>query len=179
MTLRTKNIRRERGEVVSDLSVHTTDAETANDVVFYRLSKRFVQDNNAISKEARDVIYYTLATGHNTGIVDCFEPKIAISRGLFAAFVDLLPESLGKSKLSGVEKFGEIQLDKSTINDVIEALEFIKEICIDYAGDGSASDRFCDCRVDDGQEFRDKLLILAKEVRDQPQVYCLCRRVTD
>lgn len=179
MTLATKNIRADKGEVVSDISVHTTDALTATDVVFYRLARRFVEDDNAISKDARDVIYYTLATGHNTGIVDCFEPKIAISRNLFDEILKSLPESKGKAKLSGIEKFGEIQLDKISVEDVIDALEKFDacEICDDE--ERREQDRFESCRETSADEFVEQFVNLAKEVRDQPQVYCLCRRVTD
>ncbi len=179
MTLATKNIRADRGEVVSDISVHTTDALTATDVVFYRLAKRFVEDDNAISKEARDVIYYTLATGHNTGIVDCFEPKIAISRSLFNRVLDALPEGKGKSKLFGIEKFGEIQLDKMSVEDVISACESIAPEDVEDDMQAKKADRFQECRVNSASDFKNNFLELASEVRDQPQVYCLCRRVTD
>ena len=93
MTLQTNNLRAKNSEVVRDNAVHTTDSLTATDVVFYLLGKKFVEDNANIPKEARDVMYYTLSMGHNTGVIDCFEPKLALSREAFDNVCDALPES--------------------------------------------------------------------------------------
>jgi hypothetical protein len=175
VTLKTKNVFLAQGVNVKDSAIHTTDSRTATDVVFYRLTKRFVEDESDTSDEALDVIYYTLAMGHNTGIIDCFDPKITIDRNLFNAILEALPDGEGKFKLSGIEKFGEIQLDKLTILDVIESLENFK---FDKSVDKKTHDRYAVQRVTSAREFRDKFLKLANEVAKLPQVYVVARRVT-
>ena len=175
MTLKTKNVLQKQGVNVRDSAIHTTDSRTATDVVFYRLTKRFVEDESDISDEALDVIYYTLAMGHNTGIIDCFDPKIAIDRNLFNSILEALPEGEGKFKLSGIEKFGEIQLDKLTILDVIDGLESLE---LDDSVEKKPLDRYEEQRVVSVREFRDKFLKLATEVAQLPQVYVVVRRVT-
>ncbi len=175
MTLKTKNVLAERGEAVRDSAVHTTDARCATDIVFYRLTKRFVEDESDVSEEALDVIYYTLAMGHNTGIIDCFDPKIAIDRKLFDHIVDSLDDSEGKRKLSGIEKFGEIQLDKLSVVDVIETVE---KLDLNESSEPPLVDRYADQRVVTASQFREELLELASQVYYQPQVYVVARRVT-
>ncbi|WP_456307582.1 formate hydrogenlyase maturation HycH family protein, partial [Serratia quinivorans] len=41
-------------------------------VVFYSLSRKFVQEKKAPPK-AQEVIYYSLAIGHHLGVIDCLE----------------------------------------------------------------------------------------------------------
>ncbi len=175
MTLKTKNVLKEQGFSVKDSAVHTTDSRTATDVVFYRLTKRFVEDERDVSPEALDVIYYTLAMGHNTGIIDCFDPKLAIDRELFIKILSSLPEGEGKEKLAGIEKYGEIQLDKMTVIDVIEAVE---ELSLSESCDAPHEDRYAQQRVTTSLDFKEKFLEIAKEIRDLPQVYVVARRVT-
>ena len=43
----------------------------ADEVFFYRLSRKFVDEQFDVPEEAREVMYYSLAIGHHLGIVDC------------------------------------------------------------------------------------------------------------
>lgn len=45
-------------------------------VVFYELTRKFVETEEDVPQEACDVLYYTLAVGHHTGVLDCFEPRL-------------------------------------------------------------------------------------------------------
>lgn len=45
-------------------------------VVFYSLSRKFVQEKKAPPK-AQEVIYYSLAIGHHLGVIDCLEAKLS------------------------------------------------------------------------------------------------------
>ena len=57
---------------------------TPDQVVFYELTRKFVETEEDVPQEACDVLYYTLAVGHHTGVLDCFEPRLSV-RGLRCA----------------------------------------------------------------------------------------------
>ena len=38
------------------------------------------------------MLYYTLAVGHHTGVLDCFEPRLSVPVNVFYSLVDALPE---------------------------------------------------------------------------------------
>ena len=177
MTLSTKNVRAEAGETLNDSAVHTTDEKTANDVVFYLLGKKFVEDKNDIPKDARDVIYYTLAMGHNTGVIDCFEPKLALARHFYDEIVAKVGEGDAKFKLSRIEKFGEIQIlkeDTKMLSDAIKETDFNDEEDRSHI----ENDRYEKIRVMTGCGFQKAFVALMDEIAHTPQVYCLARRVT-
>lgn len=178
MTLLTNNIRSQNAEAVRDTAVHTTDALTATDVVFYLLGKKFVEDKTDIPKEARDVIYYTLSMGHNTGIIDCFEPKLALDRATFDKICDSLSEGDAKFKLTRIEKFGEIQIMKEDTNMLVEAMKQASFNDGFSFSKPSSDDRYKDVRVGNIDEFRAAFIKLMNDIKCEPQVYCLARRVT-
>ena len=177
MTLLTKNLRAETGERINDSAIHTTDEKTATDVVFYLLGKKFVEDKSDIPKDARDVIYYTLAMGHNTGVIDCFEPKLALSRDLFDKICEKLEEGDAKFKLTRIEKFGEIQILKEDTKMLKSA---IQDSYLGDIDDGThiENDRYKKVRVTGLDDFKNRFVLLLEEIAHTPQVYCLARRVT-
>lgn len=61
-------------------------------VVFYELTRKFVETEEDVPQEACDVLYYTLAVGHHTGVLDCFEPRLSVPVNVFYSLVDALPE---------------------------------------------------------------------------------------
>ena len=65
---------------------------TPDQVVFYELTRKFVETEEDVPQEACDVLYYTLAVGHHTGVLDCFEPRLSVSVNVFYSLVDALPE---------------------------------------------------------------------------------------
>ena len=178
MTLSTKNVRAEAGEVVNDSAVHTTDEKTANDVVFYLLGKKFVEDKTDIPKDARDVIYYTLSMGHNTGVIDCFEPKLALTRHFYDELTDALEEGDAKFKLTRIEKFGEIQILKEDTKMLRNAIQQLNVEGVEEDKSHFENDRYEGIRVHTGENFKEAFLQLLDEIAHTPQVYCLARRVT-
>ena len=178
MTLLTKNLRAETGERINDSAIHTTDEKTATDVVFYLLGKKFVEDKSDIPKDARDVIYYTLAMGHNTGVIDCFEPKLALSRDLFDKICEKLEEGDAKFKLTRIEKFGEIQILKEDTKMLSSAIQDSSLGDIEIDGLHIENDRYEKVRVTGADDFKNRFVLLLEEIAHTPQVYCLARRVT-
>ena len=95
---------------VRPTAAHATDRRTARDVVFYRLGRKFVDDERSIPEEARSVLYYTLAIGHHTGVIDCLEPRLASSCEVFDAVLEALEPGEARDKLAGIKRFGVIEL---------------------------------------------------------------------
>lgn len=92
-------------------------------IVFYRLTSKFVNQHEDIPQEARQVIYYSLAIGHHVGVLDCFTSLFEIPRDTFEKWLELLPDSPGKSKLYGVLRFGEIEVNNSHAKMLQEVLD--------------------------------------------------------
>lgn len=168
-----KNIR----DDVRDTAVHTTDTLTATDVVFYLLYKKFVEDNDHIPKESRDVLYYTLSMGHNTGVIDCFDPKLALSREDFDAICEALPEGDAKFKLTRIEKFGEITIMKEDVHMLADAIVSgnFKDC---FSGKARENDKYGEIRCSDEDSFKETFAEISDYILTTPQVYCLARRVT-
>lgn len=162
------------------LSAHTTDGRTAREVVFYRLGQKFVDNERSIPEEVQSVLYYTLAIGHHTGVIDCLQPRLATSREIFADVLALLGPGAAYDKLAGIERFGEIELKKEHVAavkpGVLAALERVGAAC-DTAvpaqeGPGAA------VTAADAPSWLEEFLYLLDEIQCEPAVYAMGRRVT-
>lgn len=98
-------------------------APEADQVVFYELTRKFVETEEDVPKEACDVLYYTLAVGHHTGVLDCFEPRLSCPKDVFFALVDALPEGEARTKFEAIRSFGECQLDKAAVPALLAACD--------------------------------------------------------
>ena len=96
---------------------------TPDQVVFYELTRKFVETEEDVPQEACDVLYYTLAVGHHTGVLDCFEPRLSVPVDVFYSLVDALPEGEAKTKFEAIRSFGECQLDKAAVPSLLEACD--------------------------------------------------------
>lgn len=88
-------------------------------IAFYLLTRKFVDSAQSIPEEVKDVLYYTLAVGHHTGVMDCFERKLDVDRALFTKLVDAMPSEAVRSKWLGVLTFGEIEVGKERIGELL------------------------------------------------------------
>lgn len=100
-------------------------APEPSQAVFYELTRKFVETEDEVPDDAKDVLYYTLSVGHHTGVMDCFEPKLACPLPVFRAIVEGIPESDARFKLEGLERFGEIQIDKESAPLVLDAVKLL------------------------------------------------------
>ncbi|HDO1356920.1 TPA: formate hydrogenlyase maturation HycH family protein [Aeromonas veronii] len=83
----------------------------ADEVFFYRLSRKFVDEQFDVPEEAREVMYYSLAIGHHLGIVDCLRADLVCSLTGYRDWVAKLPEgSEARRKMEGFLTFGEITI---------------------------------------------------------------------
>ena len=155
------------GDVLSPtrpLAAHTTDGRTAREVVFYR-----------------SVLYYTLAIGHHTGVIDCLAPRLTTSREVFADVLALLGPGRAHDKLAGIEKFGEIEVKK----EHVPVLKPAVLAALDRVGAAlEVSDEPPLCAVSeavvaiDAPAWLEEFLRLLEEIQCEPCVYAMGRRVT-
>lgn len=135
---------------------------TQGQVVFYSLSRKFVQEKKAPPK-AQEVIYYSLAIGHHLGVIDCLEAKFSCPLAAFRAWIAQLPAgSSARRKLEGVDRFGEICIDSSHTHLLANALSRA-------AAQMNAEQQGCN----------QKLLSLLQSIENEPAIYLMVRRHDD
>lgn len=172
----------ERSLFMRPLAAHTTDGRTAREVVFYRIGEKFVDHERSIPEDVRSVLYYTLAIGHHTGVIDCLKPCLATSREVFADVLGLLGPGEAHDKLAGIEKFGEIEVKKEHVSvlkpAVLAALDrvgSVLEVIEEAAALGAAADTIT---AIDALAWLEEFLCLLEEIQCEPCVYAMGRRVT-
>lgn len=164
------------GRAVRPAAAHTTDGRTARDVVFYRLGKKFVDHERSIPEDVRSVLYYTLAIGHHTGVIDCLEPRLATSRAVFADVLAALGAGEAADKLRGIERFGEIELKKEHVPLLKPAVLAALESCGAVPERRSAAEGLV--TAVDVPSWLEEFLFLLDEVQCEPAVYAMGRRVS-
>ncbi len=165
---------------------HTTDSRTAQEVVFYRLGQKFVDNEHSIPEKVRSVLYYTLAIGHHTGVIDCLTPRLSTSRAIFSEVLALLEPGEAQEKLAGIERFGEIELKKEHVstlkNAVIEALNRLggspEESSNEKEAASFAAFEPRSVTAMDPGAWMEEFLCLLDEIQCEPSVYAMGRRVT-
>jgi hydrogenase-4 component J len=95
----------------------------AERVVFYRLTHKFVNQEQDVPEDARQVVYYSLAIGHHVGVLDCFQALLDIPLEEYRRWVAGLAEGPARHKLEGLLKWGEIEINRSHAGDLLSALE--------------------------------------------------------
>lgn len=83
------------------------------DIVFYRLNAKILERAEDIPENARQVVYYSLAIGHHVGVFDCFKPVLRCDAAFFERLLEAFPEGEAKRKFDGINRFGEITVDRS------------------------------------------------------------------
>lgn len=92
-------------------------------IVFYQLRQKFVNQRQDVPENARQVVYYTLAIGHHVGVLDCFSSQFEVSGEEFRGWVNSLPEGKGRTKLEGVIKWGEIEINREHVEMLLPLME--------------------------------------------------------
>ncbi|WP_337261976.1 MULTISPECIES: formate hydrogenlyase maturation HycH family protein [unclassified Serratia (in: enterobacteria)] len=128
-------------------------------VVFYSLSRKFVQEKKAPPK-AQEVIYYSLAIGHHLGVIDCLEAKLQCPLSAFHTWVAQLPAGdAARRKLEGVERFGEICIDSSHTHLLATALsKAMPQMSLEQ------------------QSWSQRLIALLQLIENEPAIYLMVRR---
>ncbi|OOH88799.1 formate hydrogenlyase maturation protein HycH [Pasteurellaceae bacterium 15-036681] len=131
----------------------------ATKVIFYLLNQRFVDNDDQIPEAAKEVMYYSLAIGHHTGVIDCFKKIIIADYDDYQAFVDIFPEGEARRKLYGLIRFGEIVIDSSHVNLLAKALDENK---------GKMNERH--------REWAEILLDTLASIQKEPVMYVMVKR---
>jgi hypothetical protein len=92
-------------------------------VVFYALSRKFLERESDMPETARQVIYQTLALGHHIGVIDCLKTVLECPLDGYEAWIGRLAEGDARSKLQGVGTFGEIMIDSTHTHMLALALD--------------------------------------------------------
>ena len=82
-------------------------------VVFDRLGEKFLEREEDVPASSKNVVYHALAIGHHVGVFDCFKPFLHCSFDFWERLLALLPEGEARRKLEGVDRFGEIMVDRT------------------------------------------------------------------
>jgi hydrogenase-4 component J len=91
-------------------------------VVFYRLSRKIVSNQQAIPEEARQVMYYSLAIGHHVGVMDCLSELCAVPADVYERCLKNLPDGEARRKLEGALTWNEIEINRSHVDELLPAL---------------------------------------------------------
>jgi hydrogenase-4 component J len=91
--------------------------------IFYRLVSKVVGTDEDCSQRSRDIAYYTLAVGHHTGILDCFDVVLHCDDDELDALLSLLSEEgYARFKLDGLRRFGEITIEQEHAMRLLDEL---------------------------------------------------------
>ncbi len=92
-------------------------------VAFYRLSRKIVNNQDAIPDEARQVMYYSLAIGHHVGVMDCLSELITVPVETYRKCLDELPAGEARRKLEGALQWNEIEINRSHVDELLPPLK--------------------------------------------------------
>lgn len=126
-------------------------------VKFFRLSKRFVDEKDA-PPEIKQLEYYALAIGHHIGVVDCLSPVMVLEEEEYFKWIGKLPPGKAKSKLEGLSKWGELEINREHVSPLVSALT-------------KAKSNFFPAEI----KWADCLLQLLKSMQKEPAIYVVVK----
>ena len=95
-------------------------------VAFYRLSRKIVNNQEAIPEDARQVMYYSLAIGHHVGVMDCLSEVMTVPVDLYRGCLEHLPAGEARRKLEGALTWNEIEINRSHADELLPALNALR-----------------------------------------------------
>ncbi|WP_197735958.1 formate hydrogenlyase maturation protein HycH [Arabiibacter massiliensis] len=143
-------------------------------VSFFRLTRKFVDSAASVPEDASDVLYYTLAVGHHTGVIDCFERALAMPLATYEKLVALMDDEEARYKLEGVSRFGEIEIDKAHVGVLLPAARAALASLDVFNEPGKTRIALS---ADETAALMGLVDLLLK-VRDEPSVYVMARRTS-
>ncbi len=127
-------------------------------VVFYQLSRKFVQEGQAVPSQSKHLIHYSLSLGHHIGVIYCFTSKLEIPLDGYRDWVARRPTGEGRRKLEGLLRFGEIEINAEHTTLLREALAEGRALSPAEAG------------------WSARLVELLRAIDDEPALYLMVRR---
>ncbi|GFN23359.1 formate hydrogenlyase maturation HycH family protein [Thermanaeromonas sp. C210] len=126
-------------------------------VKFFKLCKRFVDEKDA-PPEVKQLEYYALAIGHHIGVVDCLSPVMVMEEEDYFKWISKLPQGKARSKLEGLAKWGELEINRDHVSPLVAAL-------------AQASTSF----LPEEKKWADCLLQLLQSIKKEPAIYLVVR----
>jgi formate hydrogenlyase maturation protein HycH len=127
-------------------------------VKFFKLYKKFVDEENNTAPEVRQLKYFALAIGHHIGVVDCLSPVIVIEKEDYFNWIRKLPQGKAKRKLEGLSKWGELEINR----DHVASLESVLS---------EADSSF----LPEEKKWASNLLQLLQMIKKEPAIYLVVR----
>lgn len=131
-------------------------------VVFSRLSRKFIDENDATPPQAQQVVYYSLAIGHHLGVIDCLKAALTCPLPEYQAWIATLTPGEAQRKMLGVPRYGEIVIDQTHVTRLAKAFD-------EALARQSAQQ----------QAWSRELLALLQAIQYEPAVYVMVRRQHD
>ncbi|MEA9391363.1 formate hydrogenlyase maturation HycH family protein [Acerihabitans sp. TG2] len=130
------------------------------DVVFWSLRQKFLDSDEDMPAQAKQVMYYSLAIGHHVGVIDCLNKEFSCPLDQYQQWVDLLAPGEARRKMQGLLTFGEIVIDSTHTNLLATALAPLRDDQVEPFAAWSAN-----------------LIALLTEITHEPAIYLIVRRV--
>lgn len=92
-------------------------------IAVYQLHSKFVNQREDVPDDARQVVYYTLAVGHHVGVLDCFSNQVEIPLDEYTDWLQSLPNGPARTKLEGVIRWGEIEVNQTHVGMLLPLFE--------------------------------------------------------
>lgn len=124
-------------------------------VVIYQLHSKFVNQRQDIPEDARQVVYYSLAVGHHVGVMDCFSSIAEVPLTEYCDWLEQLPDGAGRSKLEGVVKWSEVEINYSHASIILP-------LCADPCSKG--------------REWVARLAQVLQGMQQEPALYLMLRK---
>lgn len=132
-------------------------------VVFSQLSRKFIDENDATPAEAQQVVYYSLAIGHHTGVIDCLEAALTCSWDEYLAWIATTEAgSDARRKMEGVPKYGEIVIDFNHVQMLARAFDEARA-----------------AQTPQQQEWSKLMLSMLHDIHQESAIYLMVRRLRD
>ncbi|WP_232012616.1 formate hydrogenlyase maturation HycH family protein [Vibrio aphrogenes] len=131
----------------------------ANQVDFYRLSRKFIEDKE-VPPEAQHIMYYSLGIGHHLGVVDCLKSEMNCSGEEYLTWISALPtDSEAHRKMYGYFLFGEITIMPEHINMLALAFDAIE----------------ANTQTEKSQQLTQGLIAILTAIYNEPNMYLMIR----
>lgn len=150
-------------------------------VTVHKLTRKFVDDSNSIDEQAQQIMYYTLAIGHHTGVIDCFDEVERIPLESYERMCAAVADERVRYKLEGVMRRTEIEMNKEYATSTALALGGALALRAGAEGEGTdmADPKGAAALSDEDAELMDRLRHHVEDVRDQPAVFMIFRKEAD
>jgi len=132
-------------------------------VIFNQLSAKYIEKKDSAPADVKQVVYYSLATGHHLGIIDCLQARLQCPAEAYRDWIATLQAGTPAwHKMDGVMRFGEIIIDQSHVSLLAQAFD----AALPY-------------QSEEQQRWSRALLNLLQAIQEEPVIYLIVRRQYD